>query len=109
MQREAVLYTRVGDRVRCDACARKCLIGEGKIGFCGVRSVSQGKLYLNVYAKVAAAHIDPIEKKPWCTLIQGPEFCRSPRLDAIGCVCIARTSILARGELWMGQTSHLMT
>ncbi|ABP96139.1 Radical SAM domain protein [Metallosphaera sedula] len=64
MQKEAILYTKLDGRIRCDACARKCLIGEGQVGFCGVRSVSTGKLYLNVYGKVAAAHIDPIEKKP---------------------------------------------
>ncbi|MEM0071697.1 MAG: AmmeMemoRadiSam system radical SAM enzyme [Metallosphaera sp.] len=64
MRKEATLYTVKGDRVRCDACARKCLIGEGKTGFCGIRSVSNSKLYLDVYGKVAAMHIDPIEKKP---------------------------------------------
>lgn len=61
---EAVLYVKEGNRIRCTACARKCLIGEGQVGFCGVRSVRNGKLYLDVYGKVAAAHVDPIEKKP---------------------------------------------
>jgi pyruvate formate lyase activating enzyme len=61
---EAVLYIKEGQRIRCVACARKCLIGEGQVGFCGVRSVRNGKLYLDVYGKVAAAHVDPIEKKP---------------------------------------------
>lgn len=37
---------------------------EGQIGFCGVRGVKGGKLYLYVYGVVAAAHVDPIEKKP---------------------------------------------
>jgi pyruvate formate lyase activating enzyme len=62
--KEAVLYRREGNKIRCLACARRCLIGEGQIGFCGVRSVRNGKLYLDVYGKVAAAHVDPIEKKP---------------------------------------------
>ena len=64
MSKEAVLYRKEGNRIRCLACARRCLIGEGQIGFCGVRSVRNGKLYLDVYGKVAAAHVDPIEKKP---------------------------------------------
>ncbi|MEM3292108.1 MAG: AmmeMemoRadiSam system radical SAM enzyme [Saccharolobus sp.] len=64
MAKEAVLYKIEGNKVRCVACARRCLIGEGQVGFCGVRSVYNGKLYLDVYGKVAAAHIDPIEKKP---------------------------------------------
>ncbi|EZQ04863.1 MULTISPECIES: AmmeMemoRadiSam system radical SAM enzyme [Acidianus] len=62
--KEAVLYHKESNKIRCTACARKCLIGEGQIGFCGVRYVSDGKLYLGVYGKVAAAHVDPIEKKP---------------------------------------------
>ncbi len=51
-------------RVQCTACARNCQIGEGQVGFCGVRGVVGGKLYLLVYGRVMAGHIDPIEKKP---------------------------------------------
>ena len=51
-------------RVQCTACARNCQIAEGQIGFCGVRGVVGGKLYLLVYGRVMAGHIDPIEKKP---------------------------------------------
>ena len=51
-------------RVQCTACARMCQIGEGQVGFCGVRGVVGGKLYLLVYGRVMAGHIDPIEKKP---------------------------------------------
>ncbi|BBD71800.1 AmmeMemoRadiSam system radical SAM enzyme [Sulfodiicoccus acidiphilus] len=40
------------------------MIGEGQSGFCGVRSVKGGKLHLDVYGLVEAAHVDPIEKKP---------------------------------------------
>lgn len=64
MVKEASLYKFESGRIRCLACARKCLIGENQVGFCGIRSVKGGKLYLDVYGKVAAAHIDPIEKKP---------------------------------------------
>jgi len=51
-------------RVQCTACARLCQIGEGQVGLCGVRGVVGGKLYLLVYGRVMAGHIDPIEKKP---------------------------------------------
>jgi len=64
MSKEAVLYRNEGNKVRCVACARRCLIGERQVGFCGVRSVRGGKLYLDVYGKVASIHVDPIEKKP---------------------------------------------
>jgi pyruvate formate lyase activating enzyme len=63
--KEAELFrTLPNGRVQCTACARNCQIGEGQIGFCGVRGVVGGKLYLLVYGRVMAGHIDPIEKKP---------------------------------------------
>jgi len=65
MGKEASLYrvTHQG-RIQCTACARYCQLSEGQIGFCGVRGVVNGKLWLLVYGKVIAGHIDPIEKKP---------------------------------------------
>ena len=63
--KEAVLYEKLpNDRVRCTACARYCNIPKGLIGLCGIRQNIDGKLYLMVYGKVIASHIDPIEKKP---------------------------------------------
>jgi pyruvate formate lyase activating enzyme len=63
--KEAELYRRLPNgRVQCTACARFCQIGEGQVGLCGVRGVVGGKLYLLVYGRVIAGHIDPIEKKP---------------------------------------------
>ncbi len=63
--KEAELYRALPNgRVQCTACARLCQIGEGQVGLCGVRGVVNGKLYLLVYGKVIAGHIDPIEKKP---------------------------------------------
>jgi pyruvate formate lyase activating enzyme len=63
--KQAELYRDLPNgRVQCTACARNCQIGEGQVGFCGVRGVVGGKLYLLVYGKVMAGHIDPIEKKP---------------------------------------------
>jgi len=63
--RRAELYRDLpGGKVQCTACARLCQIGEGQVGLCGVRGVVGGKLYLLVYGKVIAAHVDPIEKKP---------------------------------------------
>jgi len=63
--KQAELYRNLPNgRVQCTACARNCQIAEGQIGFCGVRGVVGGKLYLLVYGRVMAGHIDPIEKKP---------------------------------------------
>jgi len=63
--KEAVLYEKLpNERVRCTACARYCNIPKGLIGLCGIRGNIDGKLYLFVYGKIIASHIDPIEKKP---------------------------------------------
>jgi pyruvate formate lyase activating enzyme len=65
VQKETVLYERLPHhKVRCLACARYCELGEGQTGLCGIRGNVGGKLSLYVYGKVAACHIDPIEKKP---------------------------------------------
>ncbi|MGQ9514129.1 MAG: AmmeMemoRadiSam system radical SAM enzyme [Thermoproteota archaeon] len=62
---EAMLFTPLENkRVRCDLCARRCNIPDGKIGFCRVRKNLDGKLYSLNYAKAIAANADPIEKKP---------------------------------------------
>jgi pyruvate formate lyase activating enzyme len=63
--REAMLYERVEDsRVRCNLCAHRCIIADGSRGICQVRENDGGKLYTEVYGKVIARHIDPVEKKP---------------------------------------------
>jgi pyruvate formate lyase activating enzyme len=51
-------------RIMCTACARYCRIREGQIGFCGVRGVEDGDLWLYVYGRIISGHVDPIEKKP---------------------------------------------
>ncbi|MGC8645274.1 MAG: AmmeMemoRadiSam system radical SAM enzyme [Thermoplasmata archaeon] len=62
--KEATLYSQAYGKVRCTACCRYCLLGEGQTGFCGIRKNIGGKLYLLAYGKAAAVALDPIEKKP---------------------------------------------
>ncbi len=63
--READLFSPLKNgRIQCTACARRCQIGEGQIGLCGIRGVVGGKLYLLNYGRIIAGHVDPIEKKP---------------------------------------------
>ena len=50
--------------MRCGLCPRRCVIPDGRRGYCGVRENRGGVLYTLVYAKPVAIHIDPIEKKP---------------------------------------------
>lgn len=62
--KEAFLYSTEKSKVRCTACSRYCLLGEGQTGFCGIRKNIGGKLFLLSYGRVAALAVDPIEKKP---------------------------------------------
>ncbi len=51
-------------KIRCLLCPRRCLLEEGQSGTCGVRLVQDGELVTINYGCLAAAHWDPIEKKP---------------------------------------------
>ncbi|MBN2563762.1 MAG: AmmeMemoRadiSam system radical SAM enzyme [Phycisphaerae bacterium] len=63
--REAMLYTKLpGGRVRCELCAHRCVIADGKQGICRVRENRGGVLYTLVYGRTIAQHVDPVEKKP---------------------------------------------
>ncbi len=53
-----------GKTVACKACSHRCKISNGKTGICGVRQNRDGTLYLLVYGKPSAVHVDPMEKKP---------------------------------------------
>ena len=70
--KEALLYKKLSDkRVQCLNCPHSCVILPGKRGVCGVRENKEGKLYSLVYGKACAAHIDPIEKKPFFHFLPG--------------------------------------
>ena len=62
---EAMLYEKMEDKkVRCNLCARRCLIKDGALGFCLIRKNEGGTLFSLVYAKAISACADPIGKKP---------------------------------------------
>jgi len=74
--KECVLYEKLKNKkntVRCSACSQRCVISDNKVGICGVRKNIKGKLYLLVYGKVIAAHVDPIEKKPLYHFLPGSQ------------------------------------
>jgi pyruvate formate lyase activating enzyme len=62
--REAILYSNLKSGIRCDLCARRCVIHDGENGFCRVRTAKDGKLYTLVYGLLDGMAADPIEKKP---------------------------------------------
>ncbi len=64
--REAMFYEKMDDnKVWCRLCPRKCIIPEGKRGFCRVRENRGGKLYSLVYGKPCSISVEPIEKAPF--------------------------------------------
>jgi pyruvate formate lyase activating enzyme len=63
--REAMLYSKLPEnRVRCELCAHRCVIKDGRKGICRVRENSGGVLYTVVYGRTISQNVDPIEKKP---------------------------------------------
>ena len=49
---------------RCEVCFRHCEIKEGNKGFCGARTVKDGRVIDASYGKITGIALDPIEKKP---------------------------------------------
>ncbi|MBR3034532.1 MAG: AmmeMemoRadiSam system radical SAM enzyme [Firmicutes bacterium] len=48
----------------CSVCFRHCRIEEGQIGFCGGRTVKDGRVAAYNYGRITSLALDPIEKKP---------------------------------------------
>ncbi|QAA33396.1 AmmeMemoRadiSam system radical SAM enzyme [Clostridium manihotivorum] len=64
MKREAMFYEQLKDKVHCYLCPHNCVIENGHIGKCNVRTHEDGKLYSLNYGEITSASLDPIEKKP---------------------------------------------
>ncbi|MFA5786347.1 MAG: AmmeMemoRadiSam system radical SAM enzyme [Actinomycetota bacterium] len=60
--------------IRCTACEHWCVLRPGETGKCGVRRNASGELDLLVYGRAAAAHVDPVEKKPLYHFLPGREI-----------------------------------
>ena len=60
------------DKLRCLACANKCLIAAGKRGICQLRFNRDGELRVP-WGYVAGLAIDPIEKKPMYHVLPGKD------------------------------------
>lgn len=83
MLKEAILYKKLDEKkVSCFLCAYRCKISDGDFGVCKVRQNKGGTLYTYTYGEIAAAHVDPIEKKPIFHMLPGS---KSFSIAAIGC------------------------
>ncbi len=80
--REALLWSSLGDSVRCGVCERACVIHVGARGFCGTRANIDGKLYTLVYGDLSAMESRPIEIKPFYHYYPGT---RAMTISTWGC------------------------
>lgn len=69
---EARFYQRNEDGVLCLLCPNRCRLQPGQTGQCLSRGAAEdGSMQLNSYARIVAANVDPIEKKPLYHLCPG--------------------------------------
>ncbi len=69
----STLCRREGARIRCLACAHRCLIGEGRRGICRVRFVKAGELRVPFGYVAGGLASDPVEKKPFFHVYPGSD------------------------------------
>ncbi len=70
--RPAMMWKKLAkNAVECSLCPNGCVIENGERGQCRVRKNIKGSLYTLVYSRIAAAHVDPIEKKPMYHFLPG--------------------------------------
>ncbi len=81
---DAMLWRPAGDgkTVRCNLCAHRCKITDGKSGICKVRVNCDGQLKTLTYDNVIVMNVDPIEKKPLFHFLPGS---RSLSIATPGC------------------------
>jgi pyruvate formate lyase activating enzyme len=58
-------------RVTCRLCPRECRVADQERGYCGVRANEGGVYKTLVHSRVAAIHVDPVEKKPFFHVAPG--------------------------------------
>jgi len=63
--RESLLQERIGDKIRCNVCERRCVIVADGLGWCRTRENRSGKLVTLIYGAVSSLAANPIEKKPF--------------------------------------------
>jgi pyruvate formate lyase activating enzyme len=70
--KEVMFYKKLEEkRIECEICPRKCRIAELERGYCGNKENREGIYYTLVHSRVCAAHVDPIEKKPFSHFLPG--------------------------------------
>lgn len=66
----------------CDLCPHACQLQEGQTGFCGVRTLKEGKPVSTTYGKISSMALDPVEKKPFRHFYPGAQILS---IGSMGC------------------------
>jgi pyruvate formate lyase activating enzyme len=70
--KEVMFYRKLEEkRIECEICPKKCKIADLERGYCGNKENRGGTYYTLVHSRVCAAHVDPIEKKPFYHFLPG--------------------------------------
>ncbi len=83
-KKEALFYKKLDSKtLQCHLCPRRCVIPDGKRGYCRIRENNGGILYTLSFAKpVSLNALDPIEKKPLFHFLPGT---KTFSLSTAGC------------------------
>jgi pyruvate formate lyase activating enzyme len=102
---EARYYEKLdGERVRCTLCPHACRIPDGGRGACGVRVNHHGVLNTLVYERIAARHVEPVEKKPFFHVAPGS---LAYSIGTVG--CNLRCSFCINAEISQWAIEHVPT
>ena len=81
--KRALYYTTLENGiVKCKLCPHYCVIGDNEHGLCNVRINKKGNLYSELFEKVTAMGLDPIEKKPLYHFYPGSKILS---IGSLGC------------------------
>jgi pyruvate formate lyase activating enzyme len=69
--REALYWKNEGEKVRCQLCPHRCLLGNNQRGLCHSRVNIHGHMIAESYNRPCAIAVDPIEKKPLLHFLPG--------------------------------------
>lgn len=87
-------------RVLCELCPRRCLLAEGRAGYCGVRFNEGGRLETAVHGLTSGLCADPVEKKPLYHFLPGSKVLSFGTVGCnLGCVFCQNWALSDRAVL----------
>ena len=79
--KKALLWSIEGEKIRCNLCARLCLIPNGIKGFCQTRKNIDGVLYATMYGEISMSVLILLRKNRFFIFIQEVKASQYQQLD----------------------------